>query len=142
MSHILEQKSAQLFRLKPRALVADNAYHKAVRVRCWAQSSVLLLTPATTWKNGRFAQAYYRLITKSPFQQWLSYRKIAIESVFDLFAKVLGTHNLQKHRPIQGLTNVPTFLSLGVLAFQIAMLVNNIWHLPLRQISYILSVFS
>ena len=69
-SHILEHKSAQLFRLNPRALVADNAYHKAMRVRRWAKAGVLLLTPATSWKKGRFAQAYHRLITKSPFQQW------------------------------------------------------------------------
>lgn len=141
-SHVLEQKSAQLFHLNLRAFVADNAYHKAMRVRGWAKVGVLLLTPATTWKKGRFAQAYHRMIAKSPFQHWLAGRKTAIEPVFDLFSKVLGTNNHQKQLPVQGLANVRTFLSLGVLAVQISMLINNIWHLPPRQISNILSVFS
>jgi len=141
-SHVLEQKSTQLSGLNFRSLVADNAYHKASRVRSWAKNGIWLLTPATKWKNGRFAQAYHRLITKSPFQEWLACRKTAIEPVFDLFAKVLGTHNHQKQLPVQKLANVRTFLSLGVLAVQISMLVNNIWNLPLRQISNILSVFS
>ena len=141
-SHVLEQKSAQIFHLNLRSLVADNAYHKAMRVRSWAKDGVLLLTPATKWKNGRFAQAYHRLIRKSPFQQWLACRKTAIEPVFDLFAKVLGTNNHQKQLPVQNLANVRTFFSLGVLAVQVSMLVNSIWDLPLRQISNILSVFN
>ena len=66
----------------------------------------------------------------------------AIEPVFDLFSKVLGTTQNQKQLPIQGLAKVRTFLSLGVLAVQIAMIVNHIWRLPLRQIAHILTVFS
>jgi hypothetical protein len=56
-NHILEQKSAQIFHLNFRSRVADNAYHKAMPVRSWAKEGVLLLTPATKWKHGRFAQA-------------------------------------------------------------------------------------
>lgn len=108
-SHILEQKTETIFRLAPRALVADNAYHKALRVRSWAKAGILLLTPASTWKNGRYAQAYRRLISKLPFRKWLACCRTAIEPVFDLFAKVLGTTNNQKQLPIQGLTNVQTF---------------------------------
>lgn len=141
-SHVLEQKSEMIFQLDPQALTADNAYHKAMRVRNWVKAGVLLLTPAATWKNGRYAQAYHQLIKKPPFREWLACRKVAIEPVFDLFAKVLGTANNQKQLPIQGLANVRTFLSLGVLAVQMAMIINNIWHLPFRQISNILTVFS
>ena len=141
-SHILEQKTETIFHLNPRALVADNAYHNAMRVRRWAKVGVLLLTPAATWKNGRYAQAYHRLLNKQPFRKWLACRKTAIEPVFDLFAKVLGTSNNQKQLPVQGLANVQTFLSLGVLSVQIAMIVNNIWQLPPRQISNLLSVFN
>jgi hypothetical protein len=141
-SHILEQKNEMIFQLVPRALVADNAYHKAMRVRQWAKAGILLLTPAATWKNGRYAQAYQRLIKTPPFCHWLSCRKTAIEPVFDLFAKVLGTSNNQKQLPVQGLTNVRTFLALGVLVVQISMIVNNIWHLPIRQISNTLTVFN
>ena len=57
-------------------------------------------------------------------------------------SKVLGTTQNQKQLPLQGLANVRTFLSLGVLAVQIAMIVNNMWGLPLRQIAHILTVFS
>ena len=32
-SHILEQKSALIFQLDSQALIADNAYHKAIRIR-------------------------------------------------------------------------------------------------------------
>jgi hypothetical protein len=141
-SHVLEQKTTTIFHLNPRALVADQAYHKATRIRQWAKAGVLLLTPATTWKNGRYAKAYHQLISKLPFRKWLGCRKTAIEPVFDLFAKVLGTTNHQKQLPVQGLANVRTFLSLGVLTVQIAMIVNNIWHLPPRQISNLLSVFN
>ena len=108
-SHILEQKTALIFQLGVRALVADNAYHKAMRVRNWAKDGVYLLTPAATWKKGRYAQAYHRLIKKPPFRRWLSCRKTAIEPVFDLFAKVLGTTNNQKQLPVRGMANVRTF---------------------------------
>ena len=141
-SHILEQKTEVIFHLTPRALVADNAYHKAMRVRNWLKAGILLLTPAATWKNGRYARAYHRLISKRPYCQWLACRKTAIEPVFDLFAKVLGTTNNQKQLPMQSLANVRTFLSLGALTVQIAMIVNNLWHLPPRQISNLLSVFN
>jgi len=141
-SLVVEQKSELIFQLAPRALVADNAYHKAKRVRNWAKAGVLLLTPATKWKNGRFAQAYHRLIRMHPFRNWLACRKTAIEPVFDLFAKVLGTTNNHKQLPIHGLANVRSFLALGVLAVQIAMIANNIWHLPPRLISNFLIVFS
>jgi hypothetical protein len=141
-SHVVEQKSELIFQMAPRALVADNAYHKAMRIRNWAKAGVLLLTPATKWKNGRYAQAYQRLIKLSPFRKWLACRKTAIEPVFDLFAKVLGTTNNHKQLSIQGLANVRSFLSLGVLAVQITMIINNIWRLPPRLISNTLTVFS
>ena len=44
-------------------------------------------------------------------------------------SKVLGTTQNQKQLPLQGLANVRSFLSLGVLAVQIAMIVNNMWGL-------------
>jgi hypothetical protein len=141
-SHVLEQKTHTLFRFQPLAVVGDNAYSKALRIRRWAKQGVLLLTPAERWQNGRYARAYHRFIQRPPFTRWLASRKTAIEPVFDLFSKVLGTTQNQKQLPLQGLANVRTFLSLGVLAVQIAMIVNNAWGLPLRQIAHILTVFS
>jgi hypothetical protein len=140
--NVLEQKTEALFNLNPEALVGDNAYFKAMRVRKWAKQGILLLTPANAWKKGRYAEAYHRFIQKPLPATWLDCRKTAIEPVFDLFSKVLGTTNYQKQLPMQGLSNVRTFLALGVLAVQIAMIVNNAWNLPHRQISAILTAFS
>jgi len=141
-SQVLEEKKEALFALDPHAIVGDNAYFKAMRVRNWAAEGVALLTPAAKWKNGRYARAYHRFIAKAPCSNWLKCRKTAIEPVFDLFAKVLGTVNNQKQLPLQRLTNVQTFLCLGALAVQIAMIVNNAFGLPLRQISNLLTAFS
>jgi hypothetical protein len=141
-SQVLKQKKSALFRFQPAAIVGDNAYFKAMRVRRWAKQGVLLLTPADRWQKGRYAEAYHRFIQRSLIAQWRASRQTAIEPVFDLFRKVLGTTHNQKQLPLQGLANVRTFFSLGVLAVQIAMIVNNVWGLPLRQISHILTVFS
>ena len=139
---VLEERTEALFALKPEAVVGDNAYHKAMRVRNWAKQGVILLTPAASWKKGRYAQAYHRFIKEPEPAQWLKARRTAIEPIFDLFCKVLDTQNNQKQLPVKGLANVRPFLSLGVLAVQIAMIVNDIWERPLRQISHMVSVFS
>jgi hypothetical protein len=141
-SQVLEQKAPNLFRLLPEAVVGDNAYFKALRVRHWAEQGVILLTPADQWQKGRYAQAYHRFIQLPRPAKWLACRKTAIEPVFDLFNKVLGTTQNHKQLSMKGLANVKTFLSLGVLAVQMAMIANNVWNLPLRQISNILTVFS
>lgn len=141
-STVVEQKKDALLALDPQAVVGDNAYFKAMRVRQWAAQGVILLTPATNWLNGRYANTYHRFIAKTPFCNWLKCRKVAIEPVFDLFAKVLGTANNHKQLPLQHLANVQTFLCLGALAVQIAMIVNNIFNLPPRQISNLLTAFS
>jgi hypothetical protein len=141
-SQVLEHKQQALFALDPQAIVGDNAYFKAMRVRLWAAEGVILLTPAAIWQKGRYARAYHRFIAQTPFRNWLKCRKTAIEPVFDLFSKVLGTANNHKQLPLQRLTNVQSFLCLGVLAVQIAMIVNHAFGLPLRQISNLLTAFS
>jgi len=124
-SGVLDQKKEALFALEPRAITGDNAYCKAMRVRNWAAQGILLLTPAAKWQTGRYALAYHRLIAKPPFADWLKCRKTAIQPIFDLFSKLLGTLNNHKQLPLQSLTKVQPFLCLGVLAVQIAMIVNN-----------------
>lgn len=140
-SVVLEQKQAALFAFHPEALVGDNAYFKAMRVRHWAAQGVILVSPAAKWKNGRYAQAYHAFLERSPAKGWLDCRKTAIEPVFDLFSKVLGTANNHKQLPVQMLAKVRPFLCLGVLAVQMAMIINNVFVLPLRQISAMLSAF-
>lgn len=141
-SQVLEQKKEALFALDPQAVTGDNAYFKAMRVRTWAAEGVLLLTPAAKWQKGRYAAAYHRFIAKTPFAAWLKCRKTAIEPIFDLLAKVLGTTHNHKQLPLLCLAKVQPFLSLAVFAVQIAMIVNNAFGLPLRQISNFLTAFS
>jgi hypothetical protein len=141
-SEVLEQKQAALFAFQPDVIIGDNAYFKALRILAWASQGVTLATPAAKWQNGRYAQAYHRFIAQPPVSQWLRYRKTAIEPVFDLFSKVLGTTNNHKQLPLQKLAKVQTFLALGVLAVQVAMIVNNVRVLPFRRISSLLTAFS
>jgi len=72
----------------------------------------------------------------------LSSRKTAVEPLFDLISKVLGTTDNHKQLPIKGLSNVRTCLTLGVLTVQIAMIANGIWGLPLHDISHMAAVFT
>jgi hypothetical protein len=89
-----EQKRAALFAFHPDAVIGDNAYLKALRIRAWTSQGVILLTPAAKWKQGRYDQAYHRFIAQPPASQWLKCRRTAIEPLFDLFSKLLGTtHN-------------------------------------------------
>ena len=141
-SQVVEEKKQALFTLVPQAVVGDNAYFKAMRVRNWAAEGVILLTPAVKWQNGRYAAAYHRFIAKAPFKNWLKSRKTAIEPIFDLLSKVLGTANNHKQLPLQCLAKVRPFFCLSVLAVQIAMIVNNAFGLPLREISNFLTAFS
>jgi hypothetical protein len=102
----------------------------------------VLLSPAASWKNGKYAQAYHRFIKKEPYRTWLKCRKTAIEPIFDLLSKLLGTSNNHKQLPLQKLANVQPFLFLGVIALQITMIVNNAFGLPIRSISSFLTALS
>ncbi|HSH78710.1 MAG TPA: hypothetical protein VLA19_09290, partial [Herpetosiphonaceae bacterium] len=74
--------------------------------------------------------------------RWLKQRRSAIEPVFALLRHVLGTKGKQKQLPVAGLACVRTFLSLGVLAVQVGMLLNSIWGAPFREVSTIISAFT
>jgi hypothetical protein len=69
-------------------------------------------------------------------------RRTAVEPFFDLSAKVLGTTGKHKQLPLQRLANVRTCLALATLSVQVAMTVNNIWGLPLRNISVMATAFT
>jgi len=68
-------------------------------------------------------------------------RRTAIEPLFDLFSKVLGTAN-NRQLPIQRLEKVRTFLTLRVQAVQMAMILYNVLGFPLRQVSNLLTALS
>jgi hypothetical protein len=137
-----EQAEAILHQLTPDTLTADNSYTQASRIRHWAHQGVALLTPAVKWVKGRYATAYHRFIQQPANTHLLNRRRTAIEPVFDLVAKVLGTTARQKQLPIQKLANVRTCLALATLTIQVAMIANSIWGLPLRNISAIAAAFT
>ena len=133
--HILTQ-------LKPDTFIGDDAYTKAMRIRCWAKAGVTLLAPALRWKNGRYAQAYHAFLRQPHNAALLNLRKTAIEPVFDLIAQLIGATDNHKQLALQFLPNVRPCLLLATLSLQLAMIANSIWRLPFRSISYIRVAFS
>lgn len=122
----IERKEAVILnQIKPDTVCGDDAYTKAIRIRKWAKAGVILITPALRWRKGRFAKAYRSFIKeKRDIALILRKQKTAIEPIFDLIAKLLGTNTKQKQVFRQGLHNVRTHLGLAVLSLQIAMIVN------------------
>jgi hypothetical protein len=141
-SRVLDEQESKLLARRPVAVVGDNGFCKATRIRRWGKQGVMLVTPASTWRTGRYAQAYHRFLKQEEVGRWLKARRSAIEPVFELLRHVLGTKGKQKQMPVAGLACVATFLSLGVLAVQIGMLVNSIWGAPFREVSTIVAAFS
>jgi len=128
--------------LQPDTVAADNGYTKAMRIRNWAKQGIALVTPAHKWKVGRFAKAYHRFIKEPDIAAHIRKRRTSIEPFFDLVAKVIGTTARQKQLPTQGLATVRVCLSLATLTIQIAMIMNSIWGINLRNISEIAAAFS
>jgi hypothetical protein len=131
-----------LHQLQPATLAADNSYTQAMRIRRWATAGVVLLTPAAKWRTGRYAQAYHRFRQDPVNRQHLQRRRTSIEPGFDLIAKLIGTTARQKQLPVKGLANVRSCLAFAILSLQVAMIVNSIWGLPLRNISTITAALS
>jgi hypothetical protein len=135
---VLDQQEPTLLQaLQPESVAADNSYAQARRIRRWAKAGIVLLTPAVQWRQGRYAPAYHRYLKAEVNADRLHQRRTTIEPLFDLIAKVLGTTAQQKQLPVTGLPNVQTCLALATLSVQLAMIVNSIWGLPLRNISTI-----
>lgn len=131
-----------LDRIQPESVTTDNNYFNATRVRTWANQGVALITPACKWVKGRYAQAYHTFIRQPDQVALFKLRATTVEPLFDLIAKIIGATGRQKQLLIQRQTNVSTCLALATFTLQIAMIVNNIWGLPLRRIGTMQSVFS
>jgi hypothetical protein len=141
-SLVLDEYESTLLARKPVAVVGDNGFCEAMRIRRWAKAGVLLVTPASTWRRGSDAKGYHRFLKQADVELWLKKRRSAIEPMFELLRHVLGTKGKQKQLPVAGVACVSTFLSLGVLAVQVGMLLNSIWGSPFREISTIISAFT
>ena len=132
-----------LHQLKPETFCGDDAYTQALRIRRWAKQGVVLVAPALRWRTGHYARAYRNFIkADAEIAAILRRRKTAIEPIFNLIAKLLGTTGKQKQLFKQRLENVRSHLALAVLSLQIAMIANSIWSIPFRTISYIKGAFA
>lgn len=140
---VLDQKADFILNhLQPVSLTADDRYTKAMRIRNWIRHGTILITPALRWVKGRYAETYHRFLAQPDIQKRMKKRKTSVEPLFDLIAKVIGATDAQKQLPVQKLVNVRTVLVLGTLTIQIAMIMNSILGLPLREISAIKAAFS
>ncbi len=125
---VIDQQADQLIEtFHPATVSTDNSYAQASRIRQWARRGVLLLSPAVKWTKGRYAEAYHDYINQPEQHELLQSRRTAIEPIFDLVAKALGTTGRQKQLAIQGLDNGRTCLALATLTVQVAMIANSIW---------------
>ena len=101
----------------------------------------MLLTPVTGAKSDR-ALHYVEAVNQSAqLRRYQHKRKVAIEPILGLFSQLLSTHNNHKQLPVSGKANVSTFLMLGIVLVQLAMLVNSIWGNPLRNVTHLITLF-
>src|SRR2546428_14011173 len=105
----------------PATVPTDTSYAQAMRIRRGATGGVVLLSPAVKWTKGRYAKAYHYYIDQPEQRDLLQSRRTAIEPMFDLVAKDLGTTGRQKQLAIQRLDNVRPCLALATSAAQVAM---------------------
>ena len=138
---VLDTKKDRLIEKGVRCIVADNGYVDKKRQAIFAETQVLLLTPKTTLAVANALLGADPVYTATQVKTWQAARKTAIEPVFDLLSKLLSTTGAHKPLPLRGLAYVSTFLGIGVLLLQLAMLVNIRCRLPTRNVTHIKTVF-
>ncbi len=122
-------------------LVADAGYTDLKRTQHLANQGLLLITPVRGAKSQR-ARRYVEAVNQSAqLQTYQHKRKVAIEPIFGLLSQLLSTHTNHKQLPVSRKANVSTFLMLGVVLLQLAMLVNSIWGRPLRNVTHLITLF-
>ena len=140
-TRMIKDNEAFIENIHPKYVIGDNGYHESMRIRRWANMGINLLTPAEKWKNGKFAIQYHKMLEQPKEKAILARRKTAIEPIFDLISKLIGTGNNHKQLPMKGLSNVRTNILLGVLSLQIIMISNHQMNKPFREISYFMAAF-
>ena len=138
---VLDTKKEKLINRGTRCIVADNGYVDKKRATAFAEVDVLLLTPKTTLDEANALLGADPLYTATQVATYQRTRKIAIEPVFDLLSKLLSITGKHKPLPVRGLAYVSTFLGIGILLLQVAMLMNVRYGIPIRNISYIKTCF-
>ena len=121
-----------------RCIVGDSGYRDKARAAAYATAGVLLLTPDTGWAQAQGVLGAACGVTAGHVSAWKpASRQTAIEPVFDLLSQLLSTTGLHKPLPVRGIGYVLTFLGLGVLLLQAAMLMNVRHGMPTRAVKHI-----
>ena len=139
--NVLDTKKNRLIEKGVRCIVADNGYVDKKRQAAFAEDRVLLLTPKTTLPEAHALLGADPLYTATQVATWQATRKTAIEPVFDLLSRLLSITGAHKPLPMRGLAYVSSFLGLGILLLQVAMLMNVRCGLPRRNVTHIKTVF-
>lgn len=137
---ILDQTTAPLIQRNIGYIVADDGYTDLTRTQQLAKQGLLLITPAIGVTSDKGCR-YLQYLSQPELQAYQNQRKVAIEPVFNLLKMLLVTDNNHKQLPVSGKANVVTCLALGVVSLQIAMLMNSIYGLPLRNVTYLITLF-
>jgi hypothetical protein len=138
---VLDQKIEALIERNIRYIAADAGYTDLNRVKRLADKGVLLLTPVTGAKSDTALGYLEAIETTEPLNRCQKQRKTAIEPVFGLLIEVSATDANHKQLPISRIDNVRPFLMLTVILLQLAMIVNSIYHLPVRNVSWLMTAF-
>lgn len=138
---ILDQQLDTLLEQNIGYIVADAGYTDLKRTQHLANQGLLLITPIRDAKSQR-ARRYVGAVNQSTqLRTYQRKRKVAIEPIFGLLSQLLSTPTNHKQLPVSRKTNVSTFLMLGVVLLQLAMLVNSIWGKPLRNVTHLMTIF-
>ncbi len=138
---VLDAKKDRLLEKGVRCIITDNGYIDKKRQVAFAKDDVLLLTPKTTLVEANALLGADPLYTATQVRTWQAARKVAIEPVFDLLSKLLSITGAHKPLRIRGLAYVSTFLGIGTVLLQLAMLMNVRCELPTRNVTHIKTVF-
>lgn len=138
---ILDKQLDKLLAQNIGYIVADAGYTDLKRTEQLANKGVLLITPVIGAKRPQ-ALRYVEVINQSTLlQAYQQKRSVVIEPIFELLKQLLSTHTNHKQLPVSGKANVVTFLMLGVVLLQVAMLVNSMWGRPLKNVTHLITVF-
>ena len=138
---VLDKKYNRILTKGIRCLVADAGYTDKKRTAAFAEAKIMLLTPNVEVQHAEAMFGTMDAMAIAVFEEAKASRKTAIEPTFDLLSKLLATHGKHKPLPVSGLPYVSTFLGLGVLILQLAMLMNVRFGLPTRNVTHIKTVF-
>ena len=138
---VLDEKQERIIEKGIKCLVADAGYRDKKRTTAFAEAKVMLLTPDVCVQQAEMMFGPMDAMAIAIFNETKASRKTAIEPTFDLLSKLLATHGQHKPLPVSGLAYVSTFLGLGVLLLQLAMIMNVIFGLPTRNVTHMKTVF-